>query len=189
MSVNGIGETVRNIRSQKGITLQNLSTKTGLSTGLLSQFERGISTIAIDSLYKIADVLDTDISSFINSGSNNSNVILRSYEPSSLQLTGNHFITKSLANCNDRMDIYPRLISILPQEEIEAVESYPHNGEEFIYILEGILTFNYNNETFYLYPEDSAHYKSTVPHNWSNNTNKLVKFLSVSYPNPLLDID
>lgn len=58
-------------------------------------------------------------------------------------------------------------------------------GKNFIYVLEGILTLLHKDREYSLYPGDSAHYLSTDEHNWTNKTNKVVKFLCVSVPNPL----
>ena len=52
-----IGGKVQSRRKEQNITLKELSERTGLSTGFLSQFERGMTTIAIDSLQNIAKVL------------------------------------------------------------------------------------------------------------------------------------
>lgn len=50
-----IGEKIKSLRFEKGMTLKDLSLKTGLSISFLSQIERGSSSIAITSLKKIAD--------------------------------------------------------------------------------------------------------------------------------------
>ena len=85
-------------------------------------------------------------------------------------------------NLSDKT-MLPRLIEIYPKKGDEKVLSYVHEGEEFIYILEGILTYYYNGVRYELYPNDSAHIRSTASHNWENNTNKIVRLLMVSIPN------
>jgi quercetin dioxygenase-like cupin family protein len=74
------------------------------------------------------------------------------------------------------------LISILPTQSREAVTPYSHKGEEFVYVLEGILTVFVGNEEYQLNPGDSIHMSSAIPHEWANFTNKLVKVLCVSSP-------
>jgi two-component system OmpR family response regulator len=56
-----IGETIRNLRKEKGLTLKQMAKRTGLSVSLLSQIERAESSASISSLYKIAVALDTRI--------------------------------------------------------------------------------------------------------------------------------
>ena len=56
-----IGDTIRNMRKTKELTLKQMSRRTGLSISLLSQIERAESSPSISSLYKIAIALDTKI--------------------------------------------------------------------------------------------------------------------------------
>lgn len=182
-----IGEQVREARLRQNITLKELSELTGLSTGFLSQFERGFTTIAIDSLSKIANSLSLELSGFFESETNSETVILKSFDESPTNFIGENFITRSLLNCKKGMKFYPRLITILPSRTKQEIEDYNHQGEEFIYVLEGVLKFSYDGKHTYLYPGDSAHYKSTVDHNWYNDTTKTVKLISITYPNPYED--
>lgn len=60
-----VGKKIKTYRKAKKYTLKNLAEKTGLSIGFLSQLERGMTTIAIDSLFNLANVLDVDIMDFL----------------------------------------------------------------------------------------------------------------------------
>lgn len=181
-----IGQRAKNLRKTKNITLKDLSEKTNLSVGYLSQFERGINTIAIDSLSKIANVYGVELSYFFpdTESTTHTSVVLKSYEQTILDVIGNEYIVKLLTNRVQNFNMYPRIIEILPQLQLEKIQTYGHKGEEFIYVLEGILTLIINEEKHLLYPGDSAHYPSTDIHNWMNETNRIVKFLCVSTPNP-----
>jgi two-component system OmpR family response regulator len=57
-----IGETIRNLRKERNLTLKQMARRTGLSVSLLSQIERAESSASISSLYKIAVALDARIS-------------------------------------------------------------------------------------------------------------------------------
>jgi len=56
-----IGDTIRNLRKDKDLTLKQMSKRTGLSVSLLSQIERAESSASISSLYKIAIALESRI--------------------------------------------------------------------------------------------------------------------------------
>ena len=56
-----IGETIRNLRKDRNLTLKQMARRTGLSVSLLSQIERAESSASISSLYKIASALDVRI--------------------------------------------------------------------------------------------------------------------------------
>jgi DNA-binding response OmpR family regulator len=56
-----IGDTIRNLRKEKDLTLKQMARRTGLSVSLLSQIERAESSASISSLYKIAVALESRI--------------------------------------------------------------------------------------------------------------------------------
>ncbi len=56
-----IGETIRTLRKERGLTLKQMARRTALSVSLLSQIERAESSASISSLYKIASALDVRI--------------------------------------------------------------------------------------------------------------------------------
>lgn len=178
-----IGAKVKKLRSEKQITLKNLSELTNLSIGYLSQLERGKTTVALDSLQKIAEVLGVDFTYFFETSNINNNEICKSYERNVLFMEKNNFIEYQLSHNLSDKKLLPRLIEVLPQKGTEPMEVYGHEGEEFMYVLEGILTYYYNGRIFELYPGDALHIHSDVPHNLSNNTNNIARFIVVSIPN------
>lgn len=179
-----IGGKVKELRTTKKMTLKDLGELTSLSTGFLSQLERGLTSIATDSLAKIAAALGVDLSYFFNRNAKNRNYIMRSYEKEIFQVINGRFIHYHLTNNSSEKTLLPRLIELLPINCDEDISQYAHEGEEFIYVLEGTLTLFINNEQFELFPGDSAHYNSSIVHNWANYTNKMVRLLVTSAPNP-----
>jgi len=177
-----IGSKVKELRNSRKMTLKDLSEQTNLSIGFLSQMERGLTAVATDSLSKIAAALGVDLSYFFSNPRRAKKCILRSYEKEVFQVQDSGFIIYHLTNEVGNKEMLPRLIELLPNNSDESLDVYPHEGEEFIYVLEGILTLVIDNENYELFPGDSAHYNSTIPHNWGNYTNKMVKFIEVNMP-------
>ena len=178
-----IGSKIKELRTNKKLTLKELSSNTGLSIGFLSQLERGLTTIAIDSLEKIATVLGVDLSYFFTIPKENKSSVLKSYEKEVFQVVKSKFITYHLSTDMENKLMLPRIFEILPGVEGECLTSYQHDGEEFVYVLEGILTLILDTTKYELYPGDSAHYESKVVHNWGNYTNKIAKILTINTPN------
>ncbi|PAB60711.1 helix-turn-helix domain-containing protein [Anaeromicrobium sediminis] len=178
-----IGKKIKFLRQTNEMTLKDLSEKTGLSSGFLSQLERGLTTIAIDSLDKIASALNIELTYFFSSPKKNSGLIMKSYEQEVSQIMNSKIIYYSLSNNLSESTMVPKLVTVLPNEDSEEIQKYPHEGEEFIYILEGILTLYIDKEKHILHPGDSAHFNSSLDHNWTNHTNKNVKLLVVNTPN------
>ncbi len=182
-----IGARVKELRIRKKMTLKQLSEACGLSVGFLSQFERGLSSIAIDSLEGIAQILAVPLSDFWQLGAERNTtdpvvhgITLQSKEISPQIYQG----ILNAAGCNFSM--LPRLFTLLPfQGPEEAPELYTHEGEEFVYVLEGVITFFLNDGQYLLYPGDSMHIHSDQPHNWMNASNRIARILTVNTPNPL----
>ena len=183
-----IGMKIKQLRNDKQLTLKQLSDKTGLSTGFLSQLERGRSTIAIDSLTKVAEALDTSVSTFFNpAGEENGEIIVRSYEQAHTQFAPGIVQSILSKNVND-FSFLPRFYQLLPSEAQtgQEVVMYNHHGEEFIYVIEGVLTLKVGNREYVMHPGDSVQIHSEEDHNWTNRTSKITKFLAVNVPNPFL---
>ncbi|WP_152395874.1 helix-turn-helix domain-containing protein [Paenibacillus guangzhouensis] len=178
-----IGMEIKKLRTEKGITLKELSEKSELSVGFLSQLERGLTTIAVDSLEKLADILEVHLTYFFDYPLKKKDMVLRSYEQEIMDSAEGGFIKYSLSTDLENKQLVPRLIEILPQRRDEEILSYKHEGEEFIYVLEGILTVYINGTRHEVYPGDSVHMDSNIDHNWANYTNKKVKLIAVNTPN------
>ncbi len=181
--VNDIGVKLKALRTIKELTLKELSQKTDLSIGFLSQIERGVTSVAISSLDTIAKALDSDLSYFFTMPKKRERKVLRSYEQEVFTIKNSQFIDYHLTLNPETMDMLPRIQVVLPNCEEEVSDAYGHDGEEFIYVLEGILNVTLDQEVFQLYPGDSMHYDSKTPHNWNNRTSKNVKVLVVNTPN------
>lgn len=178
-----IGSKVKELRTNAKMTLRELSDKTNLSTGFLSQLERGLTSIATDSLGELATALNVDVSYFFSKPTMKDSVIIRSYEKEVLKIDNSKYISFLFTpNAADKQ-MMPRIIDILPCNSNESLSPYQHEGEEFIYVLEGTLTLFVNDQRYELYPGDGAHYNSKTIHNYANYTNKMVKIIEVSVPN------
>ena len=185
-----IGEKVKSLRASQSLTLKQLSELTGLSTGFLSQMERGLSPIAIDSLENISKALGVELSTFFdNKKLKNGDYVIHSftqqYKSSSPQI-----FQAILSHDVSSYDMLPRLSILMPQESAdkEELEMYNHNGEEFIYVLEGTITLFLDSHIYTLYPGDCIQFKSTIDHNWINLTNKIAKLLTINLPNPFHEV-
>lgn len=180
--VGDIGSKLKTLRTSKELTLKELSQKTDLSIGFLSQIERGVTSVAISSLDTIAQALETDLSYFFTMPKKREQKVLRSFEHEVFTIMNSQFIDYHLTQNPEEMTMLPRLQVILPQSDSTGNDPYSHEGEEFVYVLEGILSVTLEDESYQLYPGDSMHYNSMVPHNWNNCTSKNVKILTVNTP-------
>lgn len=181
-----IGMRIKALRKEKKYTLKQLAEESGLSIGFLSQLERGMSSIAVDSLARIASILGVSLSSFFADAEIISeDPISHNYE---LQwhADGPEIFQAMLSRDLYGFDILPRVFQLMPAADSHSIQGaiHQHSGEEFIYVLEGVVTVCHNDREYTLYPGDSIQIHSNIPHNWVNRTGRIAKLLSVSYPNP-----
>ena len=177
-----IGQKIRNLRKETDMTLKELSDKTDLSVSFLSQLERGITTIAIDSLDSLASVFGLPITYFFESDIpvNGSQNIVRRHERQIIiadQSVVQYALSRDVQKC-----LFPCLYELPPCSVREKIELYRHKGEEFVYVLSGILTVVLEMKTYELYPGDSFHISASLSHNVQNNTSDLVQYISVCMP-------
>jgi transcriptional regulator with XRE-family HTH domain len=177
-----IGPKINQLRTEKNMTLKDLAEKCSLSVAFISQIERGLATPAIISLNAIAEALDVDLSYFFNMPKKELSIITRSYEHKPFMVKNSNYIYSELSEHFEGRNMDVLLITILPGSEERYPAANIHNGEEFVYVLEGIVTLVYDDKKYELYPGDSAHYSPGLPHTWQNSTNKSAKILSVNTP-------
>lgn len=180
-----IGSKIKQLRTEKKYTLKQLSTESGLSVGFLSQLERGLSSIAIDSLAKIADLLGVNLASFFDDGETerSPNPVVHSFDMHHSQISP-QIIQFVLSHDVCAFKILPRILQLMPFADADELEMYTHTGEEFVYVLEGVVTVYIGDTQYVLYPGDSIQIDSDESHNWTNRTNRVAKILSINYPNP-----
>lgn len=177
-----IGNKIKLLRQSKGMTLKTLSEQVGLSIGFFSQLERGLTSVAVDTLSKIAEVLGVNLTYFFSSPKDKEDIVIKSYQQEVSEIINSQIIYYNLSTKLSSSNMLPKLVQVLPQGD-EEVEEYCHEGEEFIYVLEGILTLYIDHVKHMLYPGDSVHFDSMLSHNWINTTNANVKLLIVNTPN------
>ena len=176
------GEKVKGLRSQRGITLRELSRATGLSVSHLSQFERGQGTLSLYSLERVATALGVQMSYFLEASAHHGGYFSRGYSYNPVSLPESDLLYNRLGNSLPQCNLEPMEVTILPGTPNEDAYPKAHQGEEFIFVLEGILTVLIDNEEYQLNPGDSMHYQAKAPHEWLNLTPHIVRLISVNTP-------
>ena len=181
-----IGSRIKSLRTGKKYTLKQLSEESGLSIGFLSQLERGMSSIAIDSLAKLAEIFEVPLASFFDAPQRKQdNPVMQGFNLQPIEVS-DQIVQFILSKDPERFAVLPRLFQLMPQKNPEdELEMYNHSGEEFIYLLEGIVSVYVGENEYTLYPGDSIQIRSNIDHNWINRTNKVARMLCYNYPNAL----
>lgn len=177
-----IGERIKKKRNEKDFSLRELAAKVDLSASFLSQIEQGKASPSIENLKKIATYLEVKVSYLIEDedeslGSYHIRKEDRRYVESIDSKTSIALLTSSKIEKN----MEPIMYEIKPGGE-SGRGSFNHNGEEFIYIVEGTLDIYIEDQLTTLNEGDSFYFKSTLNHRFKNNGKKLTKAIWVVTP-------
>lgn len=172
-----IGRTLRNLRRQQKLTLQEVAERTGLSVGFLSSLERSQTDASIATLQKLAQFYNTNFLPFFN-GSEQALKLVRPADRKVLETQPGTRI-ELLALGQTMME--SQLWSVAPGAS--SGDAYSHEGEEFIYVLQGKFEIWLDEvEHYVLRPGDSLYFPSTQAHHWINPGKTETKLLWINTP-------
>ncbi len=165
-----VGEKIRDLREKKGLSLQDLANRSGYSSAILSQIENHMDSPPLGSLIKIAKALEVKVGSFFGQEPRESYAIVRKEErrhaPSrfgSKEGVSYGYSYESLGFDKKDRHMEPFLVTLEPPT-IKSEKLSTHEGEEFIFVLEGEMEVILGNHKDVLNPGDCIYYDSTVPH-------------------------
>lgn len=188
-----IGAKIRENRRRQGLTLKDLSEKSELSIGLLSQVERGLSSSSIRNIQKIVKSLrisfvdllnDTDVGETPGGKEGYpdeqgpSVSVVRSEERKKLLMPFGGLMELLAPVHNHKMEF----IFLRYPVGAKVKEMFSHEGEEGGLVLEGKLKAIIGEQEFILEAGDSIYFSSTIPHRWENIAKTETIFISAITP-------
>jgi transcriptional regulator with XRE-family HTH domain len=170
-----IGEKIRELRIQNGLTLEELSRRSDVSTSLLSMVERNKSVPTVRTLERIVKAFGTTISSFYQSMEN-----VNADDSSDERVSVIHRKDrKKLVLGAERAKAHYELLTPDYRRKLQIMYiHYPvgrnegefivHEGEECGVILEGRLKAYVGERAYILEEGDCIYLDSSIPHRWEN---------------------
>ena len=184
---NTIGNKIKDYREFKQISRTELSLKANLDEKQLEYIEEKGNVPSLGHLIKITRALGVRIGTFLDdqdhigpvvvkAGSGNSALSFSTKDDSPRE----HLNFYSLAQDKAGRHMEPFLIDIEPSE-LSDYKLSTHEGEEFIYVLQGKIEINYGKDVYLLGEGDSIYLDSIVAHNVHGAENQKAKILGVVY--------
>jgi len=185
-----LGERIAEIRKTYSITREDLSERSGVSTDLIAKIEDDGHIPDLAPLIKISRGLGVRLGTLLDDHEQLGPVICRAADdalftrfktglPDGALATGHHGMSfNALAADKTGRHMEPFIVMI---EADAQQDKTTHEGEEFIYVLEGSLTLEYGTTKDFLNTGDSVYYDSIVPHRVYSANNNPVKILAVVY--------
>lgn len=172
-----IGRRLRSLRLKRDLSLAEVAAATETSVGFLSALERGQMSASIGTLRRLARFYQINILALFNPSEENPRLV----RPSERKLleAGPGIRMELLAW--GRTVLEPHLFRVRPGAG--SGEAYTHEGEEFLYVLRGLLEIDLEDrEKYRLRPGDSFCFESSTPHRWHNPGKREAWVLWVNTP-------
>lgn len=164
-SVN-VGDRLREIRTSREMSLRVLAMKSGLSIHTLSMIEKGKTSPAISTLYKLAGALDVPLTFFFNPDNNRKQVIfLKADERTHMPFTRG--VVEGLGGENFMGNVEPYMVT-LESSANSGPQVMSHSGHEFVLCLRGTLEYHVEHKMYELSPGDSLLFAAYLKHRWKN---------------------
>ena len=175
-----IGERLRQLRLQRGLTQEDMADRCELSKGFISQVERNLASPSIATLTDMLECLGSSLSLFFKEDKNEKTV----FSPQDMFVKEDeeslHGATTWLVPNAQKNAMEPILV-----EMNEGGETYPlppHEGEEFGYVLSGTLKIVLGDRAERVKRDESFYFRPTAPHKLVNSGKTPCKVLWVSTP-------
>jgi len=181
--MDGVGSRIRQLREERSISVEDLSHLTGFSVNRLKDIESGKEKPQLGTVMKLSKALDAAVGRLVSGMGTKLYSITRKSERKKISRSSSAAGKK---NVYSYMSLAPEvkgrhmeaLIVQLEQNEDNALSV--HNGEEFIFVLEGVVNLTIGKDHYDLEPGDSAYYLSTTAHFITAKTGKAT-ILAVLY--------
>ena len=162
-----IGKRIRVLREEKGLSLEDLSHLTGFEVSFLAKIESAEVQPQLGTIIKLSKALDSAFGRLVSGVGNRLYSITRKTErkiisrSTSAKGQKEAYTYKSLAPEVQGRHMEALMVQL---EENDDAELSVHEGEEFIYVIDGVVALTIGEEHFLLEPGDSVYYLSTTPH-------------------------
>lgn len=165
--VEEIGNRVRKLRKEKGLTLEELSNLTGFDVDFLTRIESHEAQPQLGTVIKLSKALDNAFGRLISGVGDKLYSVTRKADRKVVsRSTGQQgkqqlYTYKSLAPEVKGRHMEALVVQL---EENPTSELSVHDGEEFIFVLDGVAALTIGEDAFDLEAGDSVYYLSTTPH-------------------------
>lgn len=179
-----LGDRIRKAREMRGLTLRDLSSRSGISVDTLKRVESNETIPPLGELIKLGKAVEMKMGYFISPGVEKPMAIVRADSRPAISRFGKvrsekyGYFYQSLAPEKANRSMEPFLITMVPSE---VKELSTHDGQEFIFVLEGEMKAQVGDQVEILQAGDAVYYDSNCPHLVKCAGNNPVKILAVLY--------
>ena len=174
-----IGDKLRRLRLQRGLTQEELANRCELSKSFISLLERDLTSPSLDTLADLLESLGSDLPTFFREKDEKlvfgSEDIFVKEDPELMKGMIRWLIPSAQKN-----QMEPILVEMAPGGE--TAEDDPHEGEEFGYVLSGTIRIVLGDRAERVRKDESFYFRPAAPHKLVNAGKGICKVLWVSTP-------
>lgn len=175
------GQKLRAAREKRGFSIAEVAAQTGVPADVLAQLEAGETFLPLGQLIKLSKALSLKMSDVISTG-DKAFTIVRAGERRTFSRFGkakqasHGYEYESLAPDKKDRTMEPFIVTLHPAA---ADEPSSHDGQEFIYVLDGEMEVVVDDTRDVLKPGDAIYYDSSSMHMVKAHGDKPAKILAV----------
>jgi transcriptional regulator with XRE-family HTH domain len=177
----GLGRALKSARRDRGMTVERLGRDAGVSTGLISQLERGRGNPSFLTLQRLAEALELPFGHFMQGPQSQGGMVVRASQRKRLIRPHPTEIVHELLTPDLRRSLEMLRTSVPPGWSNED-QPFHHKGEECVHVLSGTLQVTVGSSSWNLAEGDSITYDSGTPHWYANHTDTPVIIIGAVTP-------
>ncbi|MDX7950812.1 helix-turn-helix domain-containing protein [Lichenihabitans sp. Uapishka_5] len=182
-----IGREVHAFRSKLGLTVSDLAAAAGLSNGMLSKIENGMTSPSLTTLQSLSGALGVPVTAlFRRYEEKRDAVFVKAGQGLAIERRGTrnghqyHLLGHS-GDRSSRVVVEPYMITLTAESDVFPL--FQHDGLEFLYMIEGEVAYRHAKKLYVMQPGDSLFFDADAPHGPEELRRLPIRFLSViSYP-------
>ncbi|MEM1419102.1 MAG: XRE family transcriptional regulator [Pseudomonadota bacterium] len=161
-----VGAQLKATRQGMGVTLTDLARTASVSVGMLSKIENGQTSPSLGTLQSLATALNVPIATFFAKfDEKREATFVKAGNGLAIERRGSskgHLYQLLGHSLRSATQVEPYLITL--DETSDAYPIFQHPGVEFIYLLEGEVSYRHGEETYELQPGDSLFFDAEALH-------------------------
>jgi transcriptional regulator with XRE-family HTH domain len=161
-----VGVRLRELRTERGLSMRALARLSGLSTNALSMIERGKTSPSVSTLYKLSEALEVPITAFFRTEPPREAIVFRKADRRS-RVEFQRGLWEGLGGESFVGRVEPFMLT-LEGGATSGPHSLVHSGHEFVICLKGQLEYEVEGQRYSLQPGDSLLFASKLHHRWRN---------------------
>jgi len=160
-----VGLRLRELRSERGLSVRGLAQVSDLAFNTISLIERGKMSPTVATLHKLASALGVPLAYFVSDGPPRQVVFLKA--ESRARAHSADVLLENLGTGLPDQTLQPLLLTLQPGAD-SGPDPIVHVGHELAFCLEGRIEYVVEGTRYELEPEDSLLFEAHLPHCWRN---------------------